>query len=49
MVRCEATKMFRNEILDKMFMNIDADMGIRRIVGQKNKEQYQEIGINMAE
>jgi hypothetical protein len=30
-------------------MNIDADMGIRRIVGHKNKEQCQEIGINVDE
>lgn len=32
-----------------MFMTIDADVDIRRIVGHKNEEQCQEIGINMTE
>jgi hypothetical protein len=35
---CETTKIWRNEILYKKFMNIDADMGIRRIVGCKNNK-----------
>jgi hypothetical protein len=43
MLRCEATKIWRSEILGKMFVNIDADKGIRGIVGHK------EIGINMIE
>jgi hypothetical protein len=38
-VRCEGTKFWKVEILDKKYRNVDAEMGIRRTVGCKNKGQ----------
>jgi predicted DNA-binding protein (MmcQ/YjbR family) len=34
-----ATKIWRIEVMDKMYMCIDADVGIRRILSLKNEEQ----------
>jgi hypothetical protein len=44
-----SNKDLENDILDKRFMNISAEMAIRSIVGWKNKYQWQEMGINMIE
>jgi hypothetical protein len=38
-LRCEGTKVWKVEILDKKYRNIDIEMGIRRAVGCKNKDQ----------
>jgi hypothetical protein len=43
-LRYEGTKIWRDEILGKRYGNIDVEMGIRRIVGCENKEQWQKIG-----
>jgi hypothetical protein len=39
------TKIARGRILDKRFRNIDAEVGFRRTVRRKNKEQWQIIRI----
>jgi hypothetical protein len=36
-LRCDGTKMWREEILDKRFWNIDPEIGIRKIAGCKNR------------
>jgi hypothetical protein len=42
-LRCEGTKPGKDLILDKLFRNMDAQIGIRRIVRCKNKEQWQKL------
>jgi hypothetical protein len=42
-LRCDGTKMWREEILDKRFWNIDPETGIRKIAGRKNKEMWQKL------
>jgi hypothetical protein len=37
--------MWRKEILDKGFWNIYPEIGIRKIVGCKNKEIWQKLGL----
>jgi hypothetical protein len=44
-LRCEGTKIWRREISNKRFQNIDAEIDIRRIKGCQNKEEWQKIGI----
>jgi hypothetical protein len=39
------TKMWREEILDKRFWNIDPEIEIRKIAGCKNKRDVAEIRI----
>jgi hypothetical protein len=46
-LRCEGTKIWRDQILDKRFRNIGARIGIRRILGCNKKEQCQNIGLKM--
>jgi hypothetical protein len=41
---CEGTKIWRDQILDKRFRNIDAET---RIVGCKNEEQWQKTDIGI--
>jgi hypothetical protein len=47
-LRCEGTKMWRKEILDKRFWNIDPEIGIRKIVRCKNKEMWQKLGLYLS-
>jgi hypothetical protein len=37
--------MWREEILDERFRNIDPEIGIRKIVGCKNKEMWRKLGL----
>jgi hypothetical protein len=37
MLRCEGTRTWKDQILIKGFMNINAEISIRRTVGCKNK------------
>jgi hypothetical protein len=46
-LRCEGAKIWRRQILDKRCRNIDPEIGIRRTVGCKNKEQWEKIGVCM--
>jgi hypothetical protein len=46
-LRCEGTKIWWGEILDKSFRNIDVEMGVRTLLGGKNKEQGQITGISL--
>jgi hypothetical protein len=39
----EENKIWRDEILDKRFENIDAEIGIRRSVGCKNKDEREKF------
>jgi hypothetical protein len=41
-LRCDGTKMWREEILDR-FWNINPETGIRKIAGCKNKEIWQKL------
>jgi hypothetical protein len=36
---CEGTKIWSDEILEKRFRYVGAEVGIRRVVGFKNKKQ----------
>jgi hypothetical protein len=47
-LRCDGTKMWREEILDKRFWNIDPEKGIRKIAGCKNKEIWQKLGLYLS-
>lgn len=38
-LRCEGTKTERDLILDKLFRNVDAQIGIRKTIRSKNKEK----------
>jgi hypothetical protein len=46
-LRCDGTKMWREEILDKRFWNIDPEIGIRT-AGCKNKEIRQKLGLYLS-
>jgi hypothetical protein len=43
MLRCEGREIWWHQISDRRFRNINAEISIRRTVGCKNKEQWQEI------
>jgi hypothetical protein len=43
-LKCDGTKTWREEILDKRFWNTDPEIGIRKIAGCKNKELWQKLG-----
>jgi hypothetical protein len=47
-LRCDGTKMWREEILDKRFWNIDPEIGIRKIAGSKNKVIWQKLGLYLS-
>jgi hypothetical protein len=44
-LRCERTKIWRSWIVDKRSRNINAKIGIRKIVGCKKEGRWQKIGI----
>jgi hypothetical protein len=48
MLICDGTKMWREEILDERFWNIDPEIGIRKIAGCKNKEMWQKLGLYLS-
>jgi hypothetical protein len=41
-LRCEGTNIWRDEILDKKFRNVDTEIGIRRIVCARIKSSGRE-------
>jgi hypothetical protein len=47
-LRCDGTEMWREEILDKIFWNIDPGKGIRKIAGCKNKKIWQKLGMYLS-
>jgi hypothetical protein len=47
-LRFDGMKMWREEILDKRFWNIDPEIGIRKIVGCKNKDTWQKLGLYLS-
>jgi hypothetical protein len=47
-LRCDGMKMWREEILDKRFWNIDPEIGIRKTEGCKNKEMWQKLGLYLS-
>jgi hypothetical protein len=47
-LRCDRMKMWREEILDKRFWNIDPEIGIRKIAGCKNEEIWQKLGLYLS-
>jgi hypothetical protein len=47
-LRCDGTKMWKEEILDKRFWNIDPEIGIRKIAGSKNKDIWQKLGLYLS-
>jgi hypothetical protein len=47
-LRCNGTKTWREEILDKRFWNINPEIGIRKIAGCKNKKMWQKLGLYLS-
>jgi hypothetical protein len=47
-LRCDGTKMWREDILDKKFWNIDPEIGIRKIARCKNKDMWQKLGLYLS-
>jgi hypothetical protein len=52
-LRCDGTKMWREEILNKRSRNIDPEIGINKIAinkiaGCKNKEMWQKLGLYLS-
>jgi hypothetical protein len=46
-LRCEGTRICRDDILDKEFRNITAEVGIWKILGRKNKGHWRKLGMFM--
>jgi hypothetical protein len=47
-LRCDGTKMWREEILDERFLNINPEIGIRKISGCKTKDMWQKLGLYLS-
>jgi hypothetical protein len=47
-LRCAGTKNWREEILDKIFWNINPEIGIRKIAQCKNKERWQKLELYLS-
>jgi hypothetical protein len=44
-VRCEGTESWRDELIGKRFTSIDSEIGIRRVLSNKNKEMRPKTGL----
>jgi hypothetical protein len=40
--RCDETKSWRNDLVDKRFTSVDPEIGIRRVAKNKNKDKLKE-------
>jgi hypothetical protein len=46
--RCEETRSWREEFVDKRFTSIDPEIGIRRVVTSKDNDKLQKIGLYLS-
>jgi hypothetical protein len=47
-LRCEKTRSWREEFVDKRLTSIDPEIGIRRKVTNKNNDKLQKIGLYLS-
>jgi hypothetical protein len=46
-LRCDRTRSWRDELVGKRFTSIAPEIGIRRIVTNKNKDKFKKIGLHL--
>jgi hypothetical protein len=42
--RCDETKSWRNDLVDKRVTSVDPEIGIRRVATNKDKDKLQKLG-----
>jgi hypothetical protein len=47
MLRCQGTKIWRDQILKKDFRNVYTEIGIMKLVGYTHKEQFHKMWVCM--
>jgi hypothetical protein len=47
-LRCEETRSWREELVDKRFTNIEPQIGIRRITTNKDNDKLQKVGLYLS-
>jgi hypothetical protein len=47
-LRCEGTRSWKDELVDKRFRSINPEIRIRRIVENKNKDKLQKTGLYLS-
>jgi hypothetical protein len=47
-LRCEETRSWREELVDKRFTNIEPEIGIRRIATNKDNDKLQKVGLYLS-
>jgi hypothetical protein len=47
-LRCEETRSWREEPVDKRFINIEPDIGMRRIATIKDNDKLQNVGLYLS-
>jgi hypothetical protein len=43
--RCDETKSWRNDLVDKRFTSVDPEIGIRRVATNKDKDKLYKFGL----
>jgi hypothetical protein len=43
-LRCDETKIWREDLVDKRFTSVDPEIGIIRLATRKNKDKYEILG-----
>jgi hypothetical protein len=43
--RCDETKSWRNDLVDKRFASVDPEIGIRRVATNKDKDKFKKYGL----
>jgi hypothetical protein len=43
--RCDETKIWRNNLVDKRVTSVDPEIGIRRVATNKDKNKFKKFGI----
>jgi hypothetical protein len=44
-LRCDETKSWRDDVVDKRFTGVDLEIGIRRVATSKDKDKLQKSGL----
>jgi hypothetical protein len=47
-LRCEGTRSWREELVDKRFINIEPEIGMRRIATIKDNDKLQKVGLYLS-
>jgi hypothetical protein len=45
--RCDETKSWSNDLVDKRFTSVDPETGIRRVATSKDKDKLQKFGLHL--